>query len=146
MKIVAALTGKLDRAPCAMKAASWASARKTYDGPAETGKVATSAPITGPERSVMIDAVTTNAAATIMRRTRMRMKWSSGDIFVLSSRRRPGPITTGFAVLDGRSHQYRKTISIGVMDPGFRQDDTDCWTAVRASHPLHRDRDLRPVL
>src|SRR3954449_7403108 len=94
----------------------------------------------------MIDAVTTNAAATIMRRTRMRMKWSSGDIFVLSSRRRPGPITTGFAVLDSRSHQYRKTISIGVMDPGFRQDDTDCWTAVRASHPLHRDRDLRPVL
>jgi hypothetical protein len=33
----------------------------------------------------MIDAVTTNAAATIMRRTRMRMKWSSGDIFSSSS-------------------------------------------------------------
>src|SRR4051795_7299674 len=117
MKIVAALTGKLDRAPCAMKAASWASARKTYDGPAETGKVATSAPITGPERSVMIDAVTTNAAATIMRRTRMRMKWSSGDIFFFC---RPG--------------LRRDDTNCWASE------------RPRSLHPLHRHRDLRAVL
>ena len=48
------------------------------------GSVATSAPITGPERSVMIDADTTNAAEIAMRKRRIRMKCRSRDIFVLT--------------------------------------------------------------
>ena len=48
--------------------------------PPKSASVATSAPITGPERSVMTDAVTTNAAVIAMRSTSVRMKASSGDI------------------------------------------------------------------
>src|SRR5258708_3404556 len=75
-------------------------------------RVGISAPMVRGEGSVMIDAVPTDAAAIAMRSRRKRMKWRAGDIFYLSSRRRPGPITTGFAVLDGGGCQYRKTISI----------------------------------
>src|ERR1700730_13245133 len=45
-----------------------------------------SAPITGPERSAMTEADTTNAAVTAMRRPSVRMKMSSEDIL----NRRPG--------------------------------------------------------
>jgi hypothetical protein len=46
-------------------------------GPAETGNVATSAPITGPARSAMKEADTTKAAATAMRNPSNRVKLSS---------------------------------------------------------------------
>src|ERR1700733_4131726 len=78
--IVAALTGRLASAPSAMNAASWSSARNTYDGPAEIGNVATSAPITGPDFSVMTEDVTTNAAVIAMRSASVSRKESSGDI------------------------------------------------------------------
>ena len=51
------------------------------DGLAPRIGVAISAPITGPERSVTTEAVTTNAAANAMRRASVRTKASSGDIF-----------------------------------------------------------------
>ena len=61
----------------------------------------------------MIDAVTTNAAATIMRRDKDEDELSSGDIFpVVLDKRRRRTHTTGFAVLDDRRCQYRKAISI----------------------------------
>ena len=78
--MVAAFIGRLATAACAMKTSSWSIARNTYEGPAETGSVAISAPIAGPERSVIIEAETTNAAATAMRSATERMKASSGDI------------------------------------------------------------------
>src|SRR5215216_6805435 len=55
----------------------------TEDGPAEIGSVAISAPITGPERSVTTEAVTTNAAANAMRRASVRTKASSGDMLAV---------------------------------------------------------------
>src|SRR6185503_13484127 len=51
------------------------------DGPAEIGSVAINAPITGPDRSVTTEAVTTNAAVIAMRRPSVSRKASSGDIF-----------------------------------------------------------------
>src|ERR1700761_8292871 len=90
--MVAALIGRLASAPSAIKDASWSSARNTEDGPAEIGKVATSAPITGPERSVITDADTTNAAVIAMRSARVSRKRRSGDIgFLLPSPGRGGP-------------------------------------------------------
>src|SRR3979490_539946 len=77
--MVAVLIGRLASAPSAMNAALWSSARDTEDGPAEIGKVAISAPITGPERSVITEAETTNAAVTAMRSASVRMKARSGD-------------------------------------------------------------------
>src|ERR1700688_4206351 len=79
--MVAALIGRLAHAPSAVKWASGSTRRKTEEGPAEIGKVATSAPITGPERSVITDADTTKAAVTAMRSTSVGMKIRSGDIF-----------------------------------------------------------------
>ncbi len=48
--------------------------------PGENGNVAISAPITGPDRSVMNAAVTTNAAAMAIRSPSVRMRGSSGDM------------------------------------------------------------------
>jgi hypothetical protein len=64
---------------------------KHVGGPAEIGSVATSAPITGPERSVITDADTTNAAVTAMRSASVRMKASSGDILKSSSAKADDP-------------------------------------------------------
>src|SRR4051794_2723575 len=81
--MVAALIDRPASAPCATNAASWSIARKIYDGPADTGRDATRAPIAGPDRSVMIEAVMTNAAATAMRSASESRKARSGDILLL---------------------------------------------------------------
>src|SRR3984893_13157372 len=51
-----------------------------------------SAPITGPERSVMTEADTTNAAVIAMRRPSVRMKMSSGNILHLRPGLRPDDV------------------------------------------------------
>ena len=72
--------GRLANAPSPMNAASWSSARNTYDGPAEIGSVATNAPITGPERSVITEADTTKTAVIAIRSASVSTKTNSGDI------------------------------------------------------------------
>jgi hypothetical protein len=106
IRMVAAFIGRLASAPCAMNASVWSIARKMYDGPAETGSVATSAPIAGPERSVMIEAATTKAAAIAMRSARESRKASSGDILFLRHARQREP-----------GHDGAETLTPSVISP-----------------------------
>src|ERR1700761_8695781 len=122
--MVAALIGRLASAPSAIKDASWSSARNTEDGPAEIGNVATSAPITGPERSVITDADTTKAAVIAMRSARIRMKGSSGDILIRrpgQAKREPGP--QAFVLRKNRRTAFSKTREHGVWVPAQGRDD-----------------------
>src|SRR5689334_16753805 len=85
----------------------------------------------------MTEADTTKAAATAMRNSRIRRKESSGDIQV-SSRRKPGPITTTAGVARKPSNSIFETDGPRRMGPGLRRDDNGL-------HPLHRHRNLRTV-
>ncbi|QIG98008.1 MULTISPECIES: hypothetical protein [unclassified Bradyrhizobium] len=44
----------------------------------------------------------------------------------LSSWRKPGPITTAFNDERDRGTGVAQQLRFGVMDPGFRKDDTEC--------------------
>src|ERR1700677_3156022 len=113
--MVAALIGRLANAPSALNAASLSSASNTYEGPAEIGKVATSAPITGPARSVITDADTTNAAVTAMRSSSIRIKASSGGIAVIVILRCP---RNARASKDGQQRRPSRLASLAPQGDG----------------------------
>src|SRR5579863_4669272 len=106
------------------------------------GSVAINAPITGPDRSVMMDAVTTNAAATAMRSAITRMKRRSGDIFflfVVPANAGTQPLLFVWCEKSANSAtKRREAATYGSRgSPGRRR--------TASSHPLHGHRNLRTI-
>src|SRR6202022_2726701 len=109
----------------------------------EIGKVAISAPITGPERSAMTEADTTNAAVIAMRTPSVRMKMSSGEnsILVMAGHSRS---KNGVAYARLRRPSTSSCVSMMIKDVDAR--DKPGHDDNKESKALHRDRNLRAVL
>src|SRR4029453_9512151 len=96
--------------------------------------------MTGPERSVMTEADTTNAAVIAMRKSRIRRKESSEDIY-MSSLRTQGPIRAAYRLKTRCSTAFASHDRLWLWVPArasLGRDDS-------SSYPLHRHRDFRAI-